>query len=48
MRSTRSLRSRNTALYAQKLAQEFASCDAAKRLTELVEAVVAEREVLIG
>jgi UDP:flavonoid glycosyltransferase YjiC (YdhE family) len=33
---------------AQKLAQEFASCDAAKRLTELVEAVVAEREVLIG
>jgi UDP:flavonoid glycosyltransferase YjiC (YdhE family) len=33
---------------AQKLAQEFASCDAAKRLPELVEAVVAEREVLIG
>ena len=33
---------------AQKLAQEFASCDTAKRLTELVEAVVAEQEVLIG
>jgi UDP:flavonoid glycosyltransferase YjiC (YdhE family) len=33
---------------AQELAQEFASCDSAKRLTELVEAVVAEREVLIG
>jgi UDP:flavonoid glycosyltransferase YjiC (YdhE family) len=33
---------------AQELAREFASCDSAKRLTELVEAVVAEREVLIG
>ena len=33
---------------AQELAQEFASCDSAKRLTELVEVVVAEREVLIG
>lgn len=33
---------------AQELAQEFASFDSAKRLTELVEAVVAEQEVLIG
>jgi UDP:flavonoid glycosyltransferase YjiC (YdhE family) len=33
---------------AQELAQEFASYDSAKRLTELVEAAVAEREVLIG
>jgi UDP:flavonoid glycosyltransferase YjiC (YdhE family) len=33
---------------AQELAQEFASYDSAERLTELVEAVVAEREVLIG
>ena len=33
---------------AQELAQEFASYDSAQRLTELVEAVVAEREVLIG
>jgi UDP:flavonoid glycosyltransferase YjiC (YdhE family) len=33
---------------AQKLAQEFASYDSAKRLTELVEALVAEQEVLIG
>jgi UDP:flavonoid glycosyltransferase YjiC (YdhE family) len=33
---------------AQELAREFASSDSAKRLTELVEAVVAEREVLIG
>ena len=33
---------------AQEVAQEFASCETAKRLTELVEAVVAEREVLIG
>jgi len=33
---------------AQELAQEFASYDSAKRLTELVEAAVAEREVFIG
>jgi hypothetical protein len=33
---------------AQELAREFASFDSAVRLTELVEAVVAEREVLIG
>jgi UDP:flavonoid glycosyltransferase YjiC (YdhE family) len=33
---------------ARELAQAFASCDSAKRLTELVEGVVAEREVLIG
>jgi UDP:flavonoid glycosyltransferase YjiC (YdhE family) len=33
---------------AQELAQEFASYDSAKRLTELVEAAVADREVLIG
>ena len=33
---------------AQELAQEFASYDSAKRLTELVEEAVAEREVLIG
>ncbi len=33
---------------AQELAQEFASCETAKRLTELVEAVVGEREVLVG
>jgi len=32
---------------AQKLAQEFASYDSAKRLTELVEALVAEQEVLV-
>ena len=33
---------------AQELAREFASYDSAQRLTELVQAVVAEREVLIG
>jgi UDP:flavonoid glycosyltransferase YjiC (YdhE family) len=33
---------------AQKLAQEFASYDSAKRLAELVEAVVVEQEVLMG
>jgi UDP:flavonoid glycosyltransferase YjiC (YdhE family) len=33
---------------AQEVAQEFASYDSAKELTRLVEAVVAEREVLIG
>jgi UDP:flavonoid glycosyltransferase YjiC (YdhE family) len=33
---------------AQELAQEFASFDSAQRLTELVEAVVAGREVLVG
>jgi UDP:flavonoid glycosyltransferase YjiC (YdhE family) len=33
---------------AQELAQEFASYDSAKRLTELVEAAVAAREVFIG
>ena len=32
---------------AQKLAREFASYDAAKRLTELVETLVAEQEVLV-
>src|SRR5215469_159035 len=33
---------------AQKLAREFASYDSARRLTESVEALVAEREVLVG
>ncbi len=33
---------------AQQLAREFASYDSAKELTRLVEAVVAEREVVIG
>jgi UDP:flavonoid glycosyltransferase YjiC (YdhE family) len=33
---------------AQELAQEFACYDSAKELTRLVEAVVTEREVLIG
>ncbi len=33
---------------AQKLAGEFATYDAAKKLPELVEALVAEQEVLIG
>jgi UDP:flavonoid glycosyltransferase YjiC (YdhE family) len=32
----------------QELAREFASYDSAKRLTELVETLVAEQEVLIG
>jgi UDP:flavonoid glycosyltransferase YjiC (YdhE family) len=32
---------------AQKLAREFASYDAAKRLTELVETLVAEQQVLV-
>jgi UDP:flavonoid glycosyltransferase YjiC (YdhE family) len=33
---------------AQELARKFASYDPAKRLTELVETLVAEQEVLIG
>lgn len=33
---------------AQKLAREFASYDSTKELTELVEALVAEQEVLVG